>query len=591
MRPATLLTAVSLFLPALASANSLTITKVDSAPAVGDPAVILRQTQQDGGGNTRFRFYPADAPERTGLPSRFDDNAGAHRYSLRDRDLGQSFTMPGGLTGQHSLQAITLRVGPTAQANEGGAGGAAVSMQIFEINGTAVLNNNGTTGSQRARWDTFAPDQAFTDDFISGLTFTSLGVCSGGVLPAGITTGNYMRWELAEPIPLEPGKQYAFMVMFDAPADDRGLALANWNRATSGNLGPNDGAYSFRRCGASSDFDDVFAFDLNDAGDVEAARASASLPADMTTRSQITPSTLGYPDVDTYRDFVYFIHTTTDQATDPGDPATTSGVTSDPIQPDGPYERSAPTDNGTTSIRFRPSGEDTDLGAVFRAGATTRQLQSITIRVGAANFGSNVPGLPVVFDFMRAAGDFSNPTFEPLWRVEVNLPASLVPDDYITFHLADQNQVLERDAAYAFLIGSNIQESPDDPDSDRFRLFTTNSNPTPDTYEIRREFDFGDTRPDLAIPPNLLNLNREMHFFVIGRDIGSRITGTTSAPSAFSLSVESLNGGIYQLFRSPDLRPPWTPLGALPGTGEFLNFTDAPLPAGPNHFYRIVVGP
>ncbi len=40
--------------------------------------------------------------------------------------------------------------------------------------------------------------------------------------------------------------------------------------------------------------------------DVAASKASASFPAEMGERLAIQPGTLGYPDVDTYRD-LYFI--------------------------------------------------------------------------------------------------------------------------------------------------------------------------------------------------------------------------------------------------------------------------------------------
>jgi hypothetical protein len=211
--------------------SGLTVYKLSQPPSSED--VIVSQTLQDDGGNTRFRFYPREfrlGPE--GLvhdPWAARQCPHAHRYRLQDRDLGQVFTVPAHLTTPHYLEAVTLRVGPMPDANEGGADGASVSIQFFEVHGAPAISDNGTAGSDSSRWRTFDYTRATTDD------------------------------------------------------------------------------YAIRRMGESSRFEDVF-FDPDDADDAAIGLAAATLPRDLFQRAAIDPGTIGYPDVDTYRDFVFYVH-------------------------------------------------------------------------------------------------------------------------------------------------------------------------------------------------------------------------------------------------------------------------------------------
>ncbi len=60
---------------------------------------------------------------------------------------------------------MSFRAGPDELANQGGAGGASVSMQLFEVTGgPPIIHDNGTTAGDNAKWDTFAPEQPTTDD-------------------------------------------------------------------------------------------------------------------------------------------------------------------------------------------------------------------------------------------------------------------------------------------------------------------------------------------------------------------------------------------------------------------------------------------
>jgi hypothetical protein len=300
--------------PAQVWASALTVQRLDQPPGLEE--VIVSQTLQDDGGNTRFRFYPREfrlGPD--GLlpdPVAAREYPNAHRYRLQDRDLGQIFTIPSNLTAPLYLRAVTLRVGPMPNANEGGADGASVSMQLFEVHGEPVIHDSGTSGTDSSRWRTFDSSRATTDDYVIGQSFVSLGVARGGTLPDGIAPHDYLQWRLHgdATIRLEPGGTYAFMVLFDEPAEGRGLALANRNTAGWAEpvpFGPYPGGYAIRRMGESSRFEDVF-FNPEDRDDAAVGFAAATLPAELAMRAAIVPGTVGYPDVDTYRDFVFWIH-------------------------------------------------------------------------------------------------------------------------------------------------------------------------------------------------------------------------------------------------------------------------------------------
>jgi N-sulfoglucosamine sulfohydrolase len=167
--------------------SGLSVQRLATVPSLDD--VIVSQTLQDDGGNTRFRYYPQEyrlGPD--GLlhdPLAAREYPNAHRYRLQDRDLGQIFTIPAKLEGPLFLRAVTLRVGPMPDANEGGADGAPVSMQLFEVHGEPVISDNGTSGTDSSRWRTFDPNRATTDDYVTGQSFVSLGVARGATLPVG----------------------------------------------------------------------------------------------------------------------------------------------------------------------------------------------------------------------------------------------------------------------------------------------------------------------------------------------------------------------------------------------------------------------
>lgn len=313
--------------------SSLVVRKVDGPPS--GPSVRIQQTQRDETGPTSFRYY---AP-RTGPPTKTntlaydpapdrDDKAvrevsEAHYY-YRDRDLGQTFTT--GDTG-FKLGAVTVRLQPVDVKGGGDPGGARVALQLMKVTGTPRINAN-STNTGNPRWATYAftwpddpndentpnrrPFKHYSDDYIEGERYEHLLLASGGIIPDDLETNDYLRWEVhgESQYELEPNTTYAFMLLFEEPAQAgvrRNIPLSNKNVLPGGKQAdPFPNGHMIRRDGSSTGFDEVFIRDLNDPQDVEASRRSSAFPSSLGDRLRIPPGTLGYPDVDTYRD-LYFI--------------------------------------------------------------------------------------------------------------------------------------------------------------------------------------------------------------------------------------------------------------------------------------------
>jgi hypothetical protein len=115
------------------------------------------------------------------------------------------------------------------------------------------------------------------------------------MLPAALQKDQWLRWQLPSGAPvLQPGRRYAFLVLFDEPAPRRELALANLYH------GPHDfGGHGIRREGSVAHpwCDPRW---VND-------RTASSLPLDRDVRLAQQPGTWGRPDVDTYRVLTLFI--------------------------------------------------------------------------------------------------------------------------------------------------------------------------------------------------------------------------------------------------------------------------------------------
>ena len=258
-----------------------------------------------------------------------------------------------GAEGFH-LAAITVRLQPVDVVKADPAG-AKVSIQLMQVTGTPRINDNGTNTSTapngrssyadraedfpelasdtsrypNAQWSTYTTDwpyepvgdpntprrrpiMHYSDDFIEGEHYENVALISGGIVPGGLTTNDYLRWEIAsdaQPF-LDANTRYAILFMFDEPAApgvNRNIPLSNLNVVPGGNLtDPYPARHTIRRDGGNTIREYVFIYDPKDPADVAASRASATFPAKMADRLAIQPGTLGYPDVDTYRD-LYFV--------------------------------------------------------------------------------------------------------------------------------------------------------------------------------------------------------------------------------------------------------------------------------------------
>jgi hypothetical protein len=245
------------------------------------PKVRIKQEKWDHqvDGRTSVRFFTNEARELK--PRRFPTDPSPGEYYTRDRDLGQTFTMPA--DGAFRLRALTLRTGPSGEAVGADAPGAAVSLQFFAVSGTPIIHNNHTPQEPR-------------DDYITGETYESLRVVSGGTLPEGLQKDQWLRWDLLsdDALILQPGTKYAFLVLFDKPAARQELALANLYHGP-----PHFGGHGIRREGSVAE-------PWHDRSWINNREAS-SLPLDWDVRLAQKPGTWGRPDVDTYRVLTVYI--------------------------------------------------------------------------------------------------------------------------------------------------------------------------------------------------------------------------------------------------------------------------------------------
>jgi hypothetical protein len=106
------------------------------------------------------------------------------------------------------------------------------------------------------------------------------------------------------PVVLQKNKKYAFLIMLVNRADNNGFTLANaYNGVYDGGHGirrDGNGKFPPVKCDPTKDFRDKANFK---------AYKSAHFPANLQKRAKIRPGTNGYPDVDTWRDLVFYIET------------------------------------------------------------------------------------------------------------------------------------------------------------------------------------------------------------------------------------------------------------------------------------------
>ncbi len=315
-------------LPAQSIHDGLRISLSDTLIS---PRIVVRYDDFDRGtGNTSMNFervdiykWSGESPYNHEHAGYYDRNGREIPYMKRDRDLGQTFRYDGQQPG--NLTAVTVRLGVGSNVARPGIYGRKMSIQIFEVTGMPVLNDNGSDSASTAfhGFPHFRDEgiPGYRDDYFTGETYRSIAVFKGGFFPkkqdfgfASDTVtvprrdprviGKFLTFHLpkAPVLVLEPGKTYAFLLIIDEMGDENGFTLAN------NYYGHYPGGHGIRRDGdgtfppATPDVRYDFTHPKN-----KRAYEAAHFPADMTKRAAIPPGTNGYPDVDTWRDLVFYI--------------------------------------------------------------------------------------------------------------------------------------------------------------------------------------------------------------------------------------------------------------------------------------------
>ena len=201
---------------AASSSADLVVTLTGSEPAGGAVKISKPVKEQSSSTSARFRANKEEGET--------------------DRDFGQTFT-----TGDEGfyLDSITLKLGTQPIAPS--VFGARVSVQLFEVSGNAVVNDNGTKTGKVADWC----DNPRVDDFIEGETYTSIGLARSGQMPAFLKPSQLvvLNFRDAERLKLKPKTQYGFLFMFDESAQDRAVAFATnyWSDYAGGHAIRRDG--------------------------------------------------------------------------------------------------------------------------------------------------------------------------------------------------------------------------------------------------------------------------------------------------------------------------------------------------------------
>ena len=241
-------------------------------------------------------------------------------YYQRNRELGQTFSIPGDTS--LTLDALVVRTGNSRSAVLANTPGAAVHLQLFEVIGEPVINDNGTPMGTDAEHGYTTNHRA--DDYLEGLTYRSLFVARGGVFPDIPPTDQnggqpgrlrYLRFELqgeAEVV-LEGGKRYAWLLGFDITGPGLGFSLGNDNGAG------NPAAPELRTDARGAE---RWSMRREGDGTLPPTRVPGDNPptdaetvADLRSESlfqpgyewDLPPTTDGWPDVDTYRTMEFYL--------------------------------------------------------------------------------------------------------------------------------------------------------------------------------------------------------------------------------------------------------------------------------------------
>lgn len=172
----------------------------------------------------------------------------------------------------------------------------------------------------------------------------------------------------------------------------------------------------------------------------------------------------------------------------------------------GSFAIGATTEDGTTTVRWRNSGTDRDLGQRFRVDSTF-VLDSIILKVNT--HGADAPGQSFVVQFYST--DATGSTFTSLWEDSGTLPATLTNGNFLRLNVSSQAQTLNAGSYYAFVVGFGAEGS-----STREIGFATHSAGTfqaDEGREVRREWGSGvdPTRTGAVVNSGV---GRDMRFYL-----------------------------------------------------------------------------
>ncbi|MBD3420107.1 MAG: hypothetical protein GF398_08330 [Chitinivibrionales bacterium] len=244
-------------------------------------------------------------------------------YYQRSRDCGQTFTA----TKDCFLDAVVIRTSNSSKAVFKNAIGQPMFMQLFEITGTPTINDNGTPyGTDPAHGFGVGQKMHRCDDYFEDITFTSIGVAHGAEfpdIPPTYPDGDagklvYIRCDFTgeHEIELKSGHRYAFMLGFTNPTDfgplyeDQcriGISMENYASAKEPSdltvdLTPYKGGFSIRREG-----DGTLPPTMIPGTTPQPHLISEAMFATGDARYEGSPTSDGYPDVDTYRDWNFYL--------------------------------------------------------------------------------------------------------------------------------------------------------------------------------------------------------------------------------------------------------------------------------------------
>ncbi len=293
-------------IPAESKKAKLVVEAMGPMLEIDRSQVIISQTQFSNGGSTSARNN-----------SKENLKWKEQGYYQRNRDLGQVFIAPE----KFKVDEIILRTGPSDKAVLSNTPDAAVFIQFFEVLGEPTINDN-QTGIEDSATHGFTSNHR-ADDFIEGVTYDPFFIASGGFFPQITPTESsnssddesgklhYMRWIIKGDVPsFQANKRYAFLVGFSEPGEAYGFTLANHNGASSpgkpdlaDEQDPYPPGWSIRREG-NGQYPPLISGE--NTSPTQKHLDDALFPSGK-KRFSLTPTSDGYPDVDTYRDLEFYI--------------------------------------------------------------------------------------------------------------------------------------------------------------------------------------------------------------------------------------------------------------------------------------------